>query len=150
AHSPLVDGDLVFVNPGAPGGHSCAALDKRTGEIRWQALDDTAGNSSPVMAECAGIRQVIFFTERGLVALTPNDGKLLWRYPWVTEFGANIATPIVWGDYVFLSSGYGKGCALLKIEKNGSALEPTRVYKNTKMSNHFSTCVLYEDHLYGF
>src|SRR5205823_5727613 len=69
--SPLVDGNLVYVNPGGSGGRSLAALDKYTGAVRWQALDDAAGNSSPVLADCAGQRQIIFFTETGLVAVTP-------------------------------------------------------------------------------
>jgi outer membrane protein assembly factor BamB len=148
--SPLVDGNLVFVNPGGPGGNSLAALDKLTGAVRWQTLDDAASNSSPVLADSAGRRQLVFFTDRGLVAVTPDEGTFLWRYPWTTDFGANIATPIVAGDYVFLSSGYGKGCAMVKIEKTPQGLAPKLVYKNLKMKTHFSTCVCYQDHLYGF
>ena len=150
ALSPLVEGDLVYVNPGGPDGRSLVALDKLTGAVRWQALPDIGSNSSPVSADCAGERQIIFFTERGLVAVTPDQGKLLWRYPWITDFGANIATPIVTGDYVFLSSAYGKGCGLVKIEKKDGGLTPNLVYKNRKMQNHFSSCVLYQDHIYGF
>jgi outer membrane protein assembly factor BamB len=150
AFSPLVDGDLVYVNPGGPDGRSVAALDKLTGAVRWQALNDIAGYSSPILAELAGARQVIFFTERGLVALTPDKGKLLWRFPWTTDYGTNIATPIVAGDYVFISSGYGKGCALVKIEKTDTGLNASRAYKNRDMRTHFSSCVRYQDHLYGF
>src|SRR2546426_222407 len=82
---------------GGTGGKSLVALDKITGAVRWHALDDSAGYSSPVIAELAGLRQVVFFTEQGLVGVTPDQGKLLWRFPWQTEYGANIATPIVAG-----------------------------------------------------
>jgi len=148
--SPLVDGNLVYINPGGPGGKSLVALDKATGAVHWQSLDDAAGYSSPILTEIAGLRQIVFFTETGLVAVTPDQGKLLWRYPWKTDFGANIATPIVAGDYVYISSGYGKGCALVKVEKTDNGLAANLVYKNKKMKTHFSTCVLYQDHLYGF
>ena len=53
------------------------------------------------------------------MCVTPDSGKLLWRFPWETEYGCNIATPIVAGDYVFISSGYGRGCAVLKVVKQG-------------------------------
>jgi outer membrane protein assembly factor BamB len=150
AMSPLVVGDLVYVNPGGPDGKSLVAFEKLTGKVRWQALDDIGSDSSPVLAECAGVKQIVFFTGTAIVAVTPDEGKLLWRYPWVTDYGANIATPIVWGDYVYLSSAYAMGCALLKIDKTDSGMTAKLVYKNRKMQNHFSSCVLYQDHVYGF
>lgn len=149
--SPLVEGDLVFTNPGGPRGKSLAAFHKETGELAWSALDDQAGYSSPVAATLAGVRQVLFFTAAGMVSVNPKDGSLYWRFPWETEYECNVATPITVGDYVFLSSGYGRGCALLKVSKTASGkLEAKRVYENNHMCNHFSTCVLHQDHLYGF
>lgn len=151
AQSPLVENGLVFVNPGGPNGQSLAAFDKISGKLIWKALDDPAGYSSPISTTAAGISQLLFFTGNALVSVAPTDGKLFWRYPWNTNFECNIATPIVRGDYVFISSGYGKGCALLKIEKDGPAGARTReVYRSNRMKNHFSTSVLLGEHLYGF
>lgn len=149
--SPLVEKDLVYVNPGGPDGNSVVALDKLQGSVRWRALDDTAGYSSPVSATLAGRHQIVFFTAKGLVGLDPNSGELLWRFPWETYADCNIATPIVAGDYVFISSGYNRGCAVVAIEadRNGR-LEAHRVYENQSMRNHFSSSVLYEEHIYGF
>lgn len=148
--SPLVEGDLLYLNPGGTNGKSLVALDKRSGEVRWQSQDDVAGYSSPLAVDMAGTRQVLFFTETGLVAVTPDAGKVLWRFPWQTQYGANIATPLVLQDYVFVSSGYGKGCAMVKVEKNADTLEARLVYKNKNMKTHFSSCVRYRDHIYGF
>src|SRR5207249_1619733 len=54
-------------------------------------------------------------------------------------------------DYVFISSGYNRGCAVLKIQAlPDGTLQPVRVYEHTKMCNHFATSVRYKDHLYGF
>jgi outer membrane protein assembly factor BamB len=147
--SPLIEGDLIITNPGGKG-NSVVAFNKKTGDKVWGALDDVAGYSSPVMTNAAGVRQVVVFTGKRLVSLAPKDGKLLWEYPWETDFDANCATPIVVDDYVFIASGYGKGCGLLKVEKDGNGLKVQRVYENTEMANHFSTCVLYKEHLYGF
>jgi len=150
AWSPWIEGDLVYAVPGGPKGNSIVALDKHTGAVRWKALDDPAGYSSPIAATLAGQRQLVAFTGLGLVGLMPETGAELWRFDWPTDRGVNAATPIIAGDYVFISSGYNYGCALLKIVKNGSGFSAQKVYQNKRMRNHFSSCVLFEDHLYGF
>jgi outer membrane protein assembly factor BamB len=150
AFSPLIEGNLIYTNPGGQDGNSLVALDKRDGTTVWKSQDDQAGYSSPVAVNCAGKRQIVFFTATGLVSVTPDSGALNWRFPWETEYGCNIATPIAIGDYVFISSGYSRGCTVVKIEASGGKLEAKRVYEHIKMCNHFSSCVLYKDHLYGF
>jgi outer membrane protein assembly factor BamB len=149
--SPLVEGELVFANPGGPGGNSVIAFNKKTGDLAWKNLDDPPAYSSAVGATLCGKRQIIFFTQTGLVSVTPQDGSLLWRFPWLTRFDANIATPIVVGDYVFISSNYDRGCAVLEVTlgKDG-AFQAKSVFEHNRMRNHFSTCVFYQDHLYGF
>ncbi len=149
--SPLIEGELVYTNPGGPNGNSLAALNKRTGQLVWKSLDDPAGYSSPIAATIAGQRQIIFFTQLGLVGVTPDTGAELWRFPWETSYGCNVATPIVVQDYVFISSGYQRGCAVVKIQAQGDGtFTAERVYEHTRLCNHFSSCVLYKDHLYGF
>ena len=149
--SPLVDGDLVFVQPGGADGRSLAALDKRTGAVRWQSLDDRPGYASPVIANVDGRKQVLFFTAEGLVSVEPETGRLNWRFPWTTPMDANIATPVVQGDFVFISSGYGRGCALLRVVPlGGGGSTAELVYRSTVMRNHFSTSVPVGDHLFGF
>lgn len=148
--SPLVVGDLVYAMPGGPNGNSLAAFNKTTGKLAWKNLDDQAGYSSPIHVSLAGENQILFFTAAGLASVEPLTGKLLWSYPWETTYGCNVATPIVVNDYVFISSGYGKGCAVLKIEKQNGVLTPNLVYANTRMRNHFSSSVFWQDHIYGF
>ena len=148
--SPLVEGDLVYTMPGGPDGNSLAAFNKRTGELQWKNLDDPAGYSSPIAATIDGKPQIVFFTALGLVGVSPNDGTLLWRFPWETDYGCNIATPIVVQNYIFISSGYRRGCALLDIEDQGGSMQANRVYENKKMCNHFPSCILLNGYLYGF
>src|SRR5262249_20141304 len=134
ACSPLVEGGLLFLSVGGPGRRSVVALDADTGKTRWTALDDPAGYSSPVMSEGAGRRHVVFFTGKSLAGLDPKSGEVLWRYPWETTAEANVATPIARGDYVFISSGYGKGCALVRVVSDGDdSLRVEEVYRNNLM-----------------
>jgi len=146
-HSPLISGDLLFVHPGGTKGNSLAALNRRDGSVVWKAEDDPIGYSTPVAIEHGGTQQVVFFTARGLVAVTPKEGKVLWRFDWKTNYDLNVATPIFANDQVFLSSNYGRGAALVRLKAGAN---PEEVYRSAEMQNHFSTCVLWQGHLYGF
>ena len=84
------------------------------------------------------------------MGLNRDDGKLLWRFPWKTSWDCNIATPIVTGDYVFITSGYGRGCALVKIAKSAEGWSAERVFENEKLCSHFASCVRFGDTVYGF
>lgn len=148
SESPLVVDGKVLVTPGGPRG-AVAALDRETGETVWASERDEAGYSSPMLAQVDGQRQVVYFTGRRALGVTLDRGELLWSYDAVANNTANIATPIVRGDRVFLSSDYGTGCALLEIGPDvaGGARE---VYRNNAMRNHHSSSVLLGDTLYGF
>lgn len=152
--SPLVEGPFVYVMPGGPDGNSLAALDKSTGAVAWKKFDDAPSYSSPVAATLAGRRQIVYFTNERLLGVEPDSGELLWDFPWraaTPDIPINIATPLVLGDeYVFLSSGYDKGCALVQIEKNGDRLRASQVYKSRKLRSHFASVVRVGDYLYGF
>ena len=147
ACSPLVDGNAVILNVGGQKA-GVVALDTATGKTLWTATDDEAGYSSPTAATIGGKRYVFVLTRSSLVALTPGDGKVLWQYPFRArmEASVNAASPLVVGDEIFISSSYGVGGALLKFGLD----KPTVLWANDEsMSNHYSTCVAKDGHLYG-
>jgi outer membrane protein assembly factor BamB len=149
--SPLVDGDLVYALPGGPNDGCVAAFDKRSGRLVWQVLGDEPGYSSPVCATLAEVRQLLVLTNEALVSLSPEDGRMNWRYPWQTKDGFNIATPLAFGNYVFISSAYGKGCALLEVTRNADgSLGVREVYEHNRMRNYFASSVRYGEYIYGF
>jgi outer membrane protein assembly factor BamB len=154
--SPLVEGDLLLITPGGDG-NAVAALDRKTGEVKWKALSGHPGYSSPVISTGGGVRQALFFLGNELVGLEPKTGEVFWRFPWETQHQVNAATPIVvkdratGSDFVFLSSGYGKGCGMVRVFKGGNGKPAVEeVYTNNLMHNHFGTCVYVDDYLYGF
>jgi hypothetical protein len=77
----------------------------------------------PVISNAAGVRQYVTMVGKGAIGVDARTGKLLWHYNRVANDTAVIPTPLVWDDYVFVSSGYGTGAALLKIAK--STASPT-------------------------
>ncbi len=148
--APLVVDDKLIVLPGGTSGKSIAAYNKDTGETIWKSLNDKQAYTSPMLVTLAGKRQVVLVSAPRMLAVDPEDGSLLWSYPWKTSYDANCAQPlIVDDDHVFVSSGYGTGAALVKIESDGDGLRAKEVWKNNTMKNKFNSSVLHDGIVYG-
>lgn len=146
SESPLVVGEKVLVNAGGPGA-SVIALNKMEGSLIWKSQSDEAGYSSGMPLKINNTWQVVFFTDSRAIGLDLNTGKLLWEYSRASNNVANVATPVVRGNRVFVSSDYGTGAGLIEVKADGTAQE---VYFTKDMKNHHSTSILIGDYLYGF
>jgi outer membrane protein assembly factor BamB len=149
AASPLIDGDLVFVAAGGPG-QALLAFDKNDGHVVWKGQDDKMTQSTPVAATILGVRQVIFFTQKGLVAVAPATGDVLWRFP----FHYNVSTaisPVVCGDIVYCSAGYSVGTSACKISKSADGFAAEQIWHQPAnvLANHWSTPVYNQGYVYG-
>jgi outer membrane protein assembly factor BamB len=145
SESPLVTGDRVLVQAGGPDA-AIVAMNKTDGKVLWRKHSDEAGYSSAVLAQVAGTPQAVFFTGQRALGVSVRDGRELWSYDKVANRTANIATPVVAGNRVFLSSDYGTGAALLELTPTGAR----EVYFTREMRNHHSSSVLVDGFLYGF
>ena len=146
SESPLVIGEKVLVNAGGPGA-SVIALNKNDGALIWKSQTDAAGYSSGMPLQIGSTSEVVFFTAERAVGLDLKDGKLLWSYGKASNNVANVATPVINRNRVFLSSDYGTGAGLVDVKADGTAQE---VYFTKDMRNHHSSSILIGDYLYGF
>jgi outer membrane protein assembly factor BamB len=149
AASPLIEGDLVFVAGGGPG-QALLAFNKTDGRVVWQGQDDKMTQSTPVVATILGVRQVIFFTQRGLVSVAPATGAVLWRFPFQFKT-ATAMSPVVCGDIVYCSAAYGIGTGACKISRTGDGLTATQIWSKPAnvLANHWSTPVCSQGFIYG-
>lgn len=145
AGSPLVEKDWVLYEVGAQGA-AVVAFDKKTGAVIWKNGDDGAGYSSLIPFDVDGERLLTVFPKDCFVVRRMKDGSEVARIPWKTSYGVNAATPIIVGNQIFISSGYGFGCA--RLELSGGTLK--EVWRNKNMRNHVNSCVLWQGHIYGF
>ncbi|HAV63964.1 MAG TPA: alcohol dehydrogenase [Verrucomicrobiales bacterium] len=147
--SPLVDAGLVMVQVGGGRGRGIAAFDVNDGNLRWSATDHEAGYSSPVAATIDDRRYAFFFTREGLVAADPVSGRSWFQFPWKSRDGnsVNAASPVVFGNRIFLSSSYGTGAIVLQVE--GDQVRPYW-RGDDKLSNHYATSVHHRGMLFGF
>ncbi len=147
--SPLIVDGKVIVQPGGRGA-SMVAYGAATGRAVWKALDDQQAYVSPMLVTLAGRRQIVTITGARAIGVSPDDGSVLWSYPWETELRINIAQPIVIGpSRLFLSSGYGKGAAAIELAPDGDRLHATTLWTHTRMKNKLSSSVLLDGYVYG-
>jgi outer membrane protein assembly factor BamB len=151
SESPLVLEDRILINAGGRGA-SVVALKKTDGSVIWRSQGDQAGYSSAVLHKMGTVTEAIFFTASRAMGVEVSTGRLLWSYGQVANNVANIATPIVRGNRVFVSSAYDTGGALLELTPDGSreSVRVREVYFTRQMMNHHASSVLIGEHLYGF
>ncbi|CAM2066236.1 PQQ-like beta-propeller repeat protein [Sulfidibacter corallicola] len=158
SESPLVDGDRVVVTPGSKDA-LIVALNKKTGAEIWRTKQpdmgekgaDGAAYASIVIGNALGIKQYVTLTGRGAVGIAAADGKFLWGYNRIANKVANIPTPIVEGNHVFVSTGYGTGAALLEIVREGDGTAAKEVYflEANKMQNHHGGMIYHKGHIFA-
>jgi outer membrane protein assembly factor BamB len=140
--APTVLENLLLLNVGEAG----MALDKATGKLVWQSANKEAGYSTPLPWRHNGSISVLLGSGTSYLAVEPHSGKELWRIRWLTQYGVNAADPVLDGELVFISSGYGKGAALLK---PGAGPEPELVWKSKVLRTQLNAAVLIGGYLYG-
>ena len=146
--SPLVEGDLVFV-AGGGAGQALLAFDKKDGHVVWKGEDDGMTHATPVAATILGERQLIFFTSKGLVAVAPKTGAVLWRF--AVGNGTAGSSPVVSGDVVYVSKAYGVGSSAVKISKADGTYAAQQIWKvaGNDQANQWSTPVVINGYVYG-
>lgn len=151
AASPLVIGTKVIVAAGGRAGKSIACYNRVSGELIWTSQDDEAAYSSPMLMQIFGTQHLIVVSDKRAMGLDPENGKLLWQFPWIVLHGnRNIAQPLQTGPArLFLSAGYGTGCAAFEVVQNEGRLSTRELWRNKNMKNKFTSSVLWQGAIFG-
>jgi outer membrane protein assembly factor BamB len=154
--TPLVEGDFLIVNVGAPSGPCVAAFALATGKLVWGAGTEWGPSyAAPIPATVHGKRRVFVFAggeskppTGGLLALDPSNGRIDFTFPWRGKRfeSVNAASPVVIGDRVFVGECYGAGGALVAVQPDGSARP---VWTNPTFGMHFMSAIHRDGFLYG-
>jgi len=145
--SPLVYQNLLIVDVGGSGRNGLMAFDKKNGKVVWGTATSAPGYSAPIFFETDAAKHILNFSGKALISVNPQNGALRWSYEWITDYDVNAATPIfIAPDKVFISTGYGKGAAMLKVSANSV----DEIWKSRAMRNHFSSSIYLNGFLFGF
>lgn len=127
--SPLVVNNVVICHVGS---HNAAvvATDAVTGKTLWTAGKGPAGYSSPNVIKIAGREQVVAFLGSQCIGIEPVSGKVLWEYPFATDYDCNTATPAILDGQVLISSGENHGSVLLQIAIDGDGYTAKEIWSS--------------------
>lgn len=145
---PLIDGDLLYTMVGGKG-QGIVAFDKRTGEVRWKALDTQAGYAPPTIIEFGGERQLIVYHPVGVSSLNPNDGKEYWTIPIQPSYQMSIARPMIDGNKMY-ASGIGAKSVMMELATDRPAAK--EIWRGTASNSVYSangTPMFVDGILYG-
>jgi outer membrane protein assembly factor BamB len=153
ASSPLVEGERLYVQTGAPEDKRVAALDRRTGATLWAVKGAARANySSPnLRGSSAGRELLIHHTDMskgeprsGVSALRTSDGELVWQYD-LDNFWS-FATPVPVGDDRVLLLTWNDA-ALVKMPSGAQAA--SLVWRSPGFSAYVAAPVYRDGYLYG-
>ena len=144
----IVDGDKVLCMPGGPKGR-VVALDKRTGETVWAntEIENTAAYCSPMIVTHGGVRQLLTMTQRSVLGVDVETGKLAWSAPFVPRSPQNALTPVYQDGYVFVACGHSSGGTVMKIDMESRSAKT--VWYRKDLDNCHGGTILLNGMLYG-
>jgi outer membrane protein assembly factor BamB len=148
--SPLAVGARIIVHAGGAGDKSTLAFDAATGELRWSAPGGDDSYSSPQLATFGGEEFVLMLSNLGLDFLEPATGAVRFAYGWKHSDHRALQPQVASADTVLIPTGMGAGTRLIRLTRNGSALNAEEVWTSRFLKPDFNDFVISEGHAYGF
>lgn len=150
AESVTVDGDKVLC---CPGGEQIGviALDKLTGETIWacKGIGDKPAYASGVVVEYGGLRQFITMMSASAVGVEIETGRLLWRHEREAPYDVNVASPVYHDGHVAISTTWGRGATLLRLNVRGRDCSVEQVWHNPEFDIEHGGFIFLDGFLYG-
>jgi len=143
AGSPIVVGENVVV---ASAG-TLVAYDRSNGDLRWVGPDGGGGYGSPHLATIDGVTQVLLIANKGIVALDPTEGTLLWEHPWN---GSGIVQPAFTDNGDILVGKQESGTSRLSVARTSGGWTVTERWTSNRLKPYFNDFVVHAGHAYGF
>ncbi|MBN1596043.1 PQQ-like beta-propeller repeat protein [candidate division FCPU426 bacterium] len=141
ASSFLIEGDTAYLNACTTG----LALNKKTGQVIWKSEPGKGNYATPVSFMANGKKLLAVCGQTNVYAVSAETGKVAWSFSWPSRYNIIAADPVIFGNRLFMSTGYGNGCALYDF----SAGKPQEVWRNKEVSTHIATAMPIDGYLYA-
>jgi outer membrane protein assembly factor BamB len=148
ATSPVVDRGLVIAFMGGNDSGALVGFDANNGAEKWRWNGDGPGYASPIVVELAGKRQIVTQSQQNIIGIWANNGSLLWKIPFTTDYVQNIVTPMVYKD-LLIFSGLNKGVFAVRVNWRDNKWVTDTVWENKEVSMYMNSPVLSGNLLFG-
>ncbi|PYR50400.1 MAG: pyrrolo-quinoline quinone [Acidobacteria bacterium] len=154
--APLVDGQKLICLVGGENNAKVVAFDKMTGKEIWRALpsDGEPGYAQPIIFTAGGTRQLIIWHPKALASLDPESGKQYWAFPMDVNMGLTVATPVLSGRRLLVSSFFNGSMMVELDDKEPKAKllwkgKSTSEIETDGLHALVNTPVIQGDYIYG-
>jgi len=152
--SPALVGDLLVFSCDGKAEPFLAALDTKTGTVRWKTPRQTTAKSkfsfaTPLVIEVDGVTQIISPGSGFVGGYDPQDGRELWRVRYGEGYSV-IPRPVYAHGLLFVSSCFNRP-VLYAINPRGAAGDATAdhiVWSNPKGAPNTPSTLVVGDELY--
>ena len=151
--SPVIHGDLCFLNFGPGERTFLIAVNKKTGATVWQhdepggAADKYIGSwSTPLVIKANGRDELILTFPQRVAAFEPKSGREMW-----TCRGLNplVYTSPIYADGIIVAMGGFNGTALaVKAGGSGDVTATNRLWQLPKTKQRIGSAVIADGHIY--
>lgn len=153
ATSPVLVGDVLVVEIGAPEGKAIAGFNAKNGELKWTAGDDGVNYQSPITAMIGGREQLLAVGDANLYGIDAASGKVLFTYAHGGDargMGGQTIVPLPAGDDRFFVMNKQDTSAMLTIAKNGEGgYDVSELWSDNSIKSSYVTPVYSDGFIYG-
>jgi len=159
AASPVIHGDLCYLNFGPGKSEFVVALDKRTGKDVWRydlpkptaeqlkRDDNLRGSwSTPLLINAGGRQELILTRPEHVLAVAPRTGEQLWTSG---GLGSLVYTSPMWGDGVLAAlGGYHRAGLAVRPGGSGDVTASHVLWQQPKSKLRLGSGVIHKGHIY--
>jgi len=144
----LSDGNILYCTPGGLEA-SMVALDITTGKEIWKSAGngEKSAYCSPMIIHLKNKKLIVTMMEKSICGFDASTGSLLWKFEYINKTNVHPNIPICIDDYLFCTTGYGKGGVMLKVSADGTNV--TEVWKNASFDPKTGGMVIINGRIYG-
>ena len=142
--SPILYGEDLIISPGG-NQSTIAGLNPIDGSLKWTQGKSSIGYSSPIKLSLSGSDYIAQLNSDSLALYDVDQNKVIATTDWPTKYGVNASIPIYTNSHILVTSGYGKGGALFKIDNQKFNL----VYESKALTCQFQSPILVGGFVYA-
>jgi outer membrane protein assembly factor BamB len=164
AASPVLYGDLVFLNFGPGERTFLIALDKKTGKEVWK-VDEPGGKlgdkgqsewigswTTPVVATLQGRTELIMTWPGVVKSYDPKTGRLLWSCKGLEKDRGEdrlvYTSPLISSEAIVAMAGFTGPAMAVRPGGKGDVTETHRLWRDTKAPQRIGSGVIVGEHVY--
>jgi outer membrane protein assembly factor BamB len=144
----VIDGNKLFVTVGGTT-NNVVALNRMNGQLIWSSpgVGEKSAYCTPLLVKLPSRKLLVTMTEKHIIGLDAETGKLLWSHEQTNQWSVHANTPLFYNNSVFCFSGYGQGGVMLNLNADGSQV--TKAWFSKKLDSRIGGAVVVNGYIYG-